>query len=332
MLFIGQRCSHDACNLVDFLPLKCQYCHQPFCGSHFSLSTHTCPNRPPEYTLNRVAPLCPLCSTPISALPGEDPNIPMERHIGSECRGKEEKKDELRRKREKGEVCWKKGCGKVLFAKIRCEACKHDFCAPHRYPNQHVCPSLSSSSSSTTPPPTAKQSQLDSKLAGVNSSNPLLAKLRAKQAGGNAAASSSSIKPGTTNTKSPAISTATSSNTKAGVSSNSLTHLPFGARRDAALAAMKRLGQSSNTTSTHDSSSSTSAAGVGKPIGSGEDKMDMASLKRKFQLGPSTTDKQAAAELASMFKSLENRHKKGLLNETEKVQIGRASCRERVSR
>jgi hypothetical protein len=22
MLFIGQRCSHDACNLVDFLPLK----------------------------------------------------------------------------------------------------------------------------------------------------------------------------------------------------------------------------------------------------------------------------------------------------------------------
>lgn len=25
MLFIGQRCSHDACNLVDFLPLKVSF-------------------------------------------------------------------------------------------------------------------------------------------------------------------------------------------------------------------------------------------------------------------------------------------------------------------
>lgn len=150
MLFIGQRCSHDACNLVDFLPLKvssrsslsttppssrfadltirirlrqCQYCRQPYCSSHFSLSTHSCPDRPPEYTLNRTAPLCPLCNTPISSLPGEDPNIPMERHINSpsECTGKEEQKEIIRRKKERGEVCWKKGCPKVLFAKIRCE-------------------------------------------------------------------------------------------------------------------------------------------------------------------------------------------------------------------
>jgi len=45
----------------------------------------------------------------------------MERHILSECRGKQEQKDLIKRKKETGEMCWKKNCPKILFAKIRCE-------------------------------------------------------------------------------------------------------------------------------------------------------------------------------------------------------------------
>ncbi|KAJ9115012.1 hypothetical protein QFC22_005340 [Naganishia vaughanmartiniae] len=79
MLFIGQRCAHDACSLVDFLPLK-------------------------------------------STNPGEDPNIVMNRHIQRECQGARTKRDEIRAlkaRKDKGEVCWKKNCTKVLVVKIK---------------------------------------------------------------------------------------------------------------------------------------------------------------------------------------------------------------------
>ncbi len=63
----------------------------------------------------------------------------MERHIGSgKCGVAEDKKMEMRRRREGGEVCWRRGCGKVLIAKIRCQvsadsstpAVKHDVSLP----------------------------------------------------------------------------------------------------------------------------------------------------------------------------------------------------------
>lgn len=166
------------------------------------------------------------------------------------------------------------------------QACKHDYCPPHRYPNQHACPSLSSTDSPTTGNSAAavaarSAQKLNSKLAGVNSSNPLLAKLRAKQAGAGSSSTSTITKQST----SPSTS-------KAGVSSNSLTHLPFGARRDAALAAMKRLGQSPSSSTP--SAAPTGIGGPGEKVtgkANGEEKMDMASMRQKFKLGPSTTDK-----------------------------------------
>lgn len=106
----------------------------------------------------------------------------------------------------------------------------------------------------------------------MSSSNPLLAKLRAKQSGSAPPATSSPV-----------------NSAKAGVSKESLTHLPFGARRDAALAAMKRLGQS-NSAATASSSNSKTPQDNGTATGNDET-FDLDSMRKKFKLGPSKTDK-----------------------------------------
>jgi hypothetical protein len=79
---------------------------------------------PPAHVLNRIAPICPICNIPQSTNPGEDPNIVMNRHIQHECQGAKTRRDEIRElkvRKERGEVCWKKNCPKVLVVKIKCE-------------------------------------------------------------------------------------------------------------------------------------------------------------------------------------------------------------------
>ncbi len=115
---------------------QCQYCNLAFCSSHHvttfsplaspSRPGHVCPQSPPPHALDRTTPLCPFCSLPVS-IPlrpdgtQEDPNGPMERHIANACKGVDGKKEEMKRRRENGEICWRRGCGKGLVVKIRCD-------------------------------------------------------------------------------------------------------------------------------------------------------------------------------------------------------------------
>lgn len=57
LLAIGIPCSHISCNLVDFLPFKCQHCQEPFCQEHFKVEAHQC-QKYDENQYNRVAPNC----------------------------------------------------------------------------------------------------------------------------------------------------------------------------------------------------------------------------------------------------------------------------------
>ncbi|TFK52625.1 hypothetical protein OE88DRAFT_1657987 [Heliocybe sulcata] len=158
LLSIGVQCSEDTCHLVDFLPFKCQHCNQRYCGDHFKPEAHKCPKYD-ESKLNRIAPACPLCNTPVAIPPGQDPNIRMERHINTECSvmtGKAPKKS--------GPICGRPKCGKVLFAPITCDKCKKQFCPSHRFPATHNCSSISSgskvsgtSSSRSTPLPSVSK-------------------------------------------------------------------------------------------------------------------------------------------------------------------------------
>lgn len=131
LLSVGQQCSESSCLLVDFLPFKCQHCSKSFCGEHFLVAAHHCPQYD-ESKHNRIAPSCesldlplahlftyipgPLCNTPVAIPPGEDPNIRMERHISTECSVMTGKSGRTKSQ----PVCARGKCGKVLYAPIAC--------------------------------------------------------------------------------------------------------------------------------------------------------------------------------------------------------------------
>lgn len=143
--------------------------------------------------VDRIAPTCPVCNEIVPYPKSMDPNEAVERHIMSgTCvglqGGEERKKAEAKRRRDVGEVCWKKSCGKVLIVKMMCEvsykllfyrwyhhantstqSCQHVFCPTHRHPTSHTCsyqtPSPSSSSSRLGNPQTPSTSRPAGKAA-----------------------------------------------------------------------------------------------------------------------------------------------------------------------
>ncbi|KAF8798971.1 hypothetical protein BYT27DRAFT_7202708 [Phlegmacium glaucopus] len=141
LLAVGKQCSHPICLLVDFLPFKCHHCELSFCQEHFKVDDHKCPKYD-ESKHNRVAPNCPLCNIPVAVRPGQDPNIRMDMHLEKECSvmtGKVKSKSTP--------VCARGNCKKVLFSPIRCDKCKAQFCAAHRFPQDHNCSTPAQSSS-----------------------------------------------------------------------------------------------------------------------------------------------------------------------------------------
>ncbi|KAE9383090.1 hypothetical protein BT96DRAFT_844570 [Gymnopus androsaceus JB14] len=133
ILSIGKQCSHPSCNLVDFLPFKCQHCQDSFCQDHYKVAEHSCPKYD-ESKHNRIAPNCPLCNEPVAIKPGQDPNVRMEDHFARECSvmtGHTAKKSKP--------TCSQRKCGKVLFSPIHCDKCRKDYCPSHRFPADHSC-------------------------------------------------------------------------------------------------------------------------------------------------------------------------------------------------
>jgi len=131
LLFVGQQCSDEHCYLVDFLPFKCQHCSKSYCGEHFKPADHQC-EKYDASKHDRVAPSCPICNQPVAIPLGQDPNIKMTNHIERECgKGREEVSKVPR--------CANGKCHKVLYAPIKCDTCRQQFCAEHRFPTTHKC-------------------------------------------------------------------------------------------------------------------------------------------------------------------------------------------------
>lgn len=220
-MFLGSECHHPACHLHDFLPFSCPACHQSFCQPHFLPSHHSCTSPLPKSMQDRIAPQCPLCDSVVTSTPSGDPNEAVERHINSgTCAGLEggeaRRKALLKQKKDRGEVCWRRGCAKTLVVQMKCESCTHVFCPTHRSAASHSCSNTSTPGSSRggTPQPQAKPAPASS------SKNPM------------ARFTSSSSKP----SQPPASSPNTSSSPR-----------PIAAALDAksaaAAAALKRAGQ-----------------------------------------------------------------------------------------
>ncbi|KDQ62328.1 hypothetical protein JAAARDRAFT_30226 [Jaapia argillacea MUCL 33604] len=166
LLSIGTRCSDSRCGLVDFLPFKCQHCSQSYCQEHYLPDKHSC-EKYDEAKVNRVAPSCPLCNTPVAIPPGQDPNIRMEKHINTECSVMTGKSG----KTKSSPTCDRARCGKILFAPIRCDKCAHQFCPSHRFPKDHNCSSLSTPSTSKPSASNSSTSLPPNPLAGASAAS-----------------------------------------------------------------------------------------------------------------------------------------------------------------
>ncbi|KJA15079.1 hypothetical protein HYPSUDRAFT_48682 [Hypholoma sublateritium FD-334 SS-4] len=133
LLLVGKECTYRECFLVDFLPLKCEHCNEPFCQDHFRVAAHHCKKYDAQ-THDRVAPSCPLCSLPVSVRPGDDPDIRMDRHIETEC---SYMTGAVRART--SPICSRVRCKKVLFVPITCISRGRNFCVNHRFPEDHSC-------------------------------------------------------------------------------------------------------------------------------------------------------------------------------------------------
>ncbi|KAG9017588.1 hypothetical protein FRB90_000630 [Tulasnella sp. 427] len=227
LLAIGQQCSHPACSLVDFLPIKCQHCTKPFCSDHFKPDVHSCEKFDPTKH-DRVAPACPFCQKPVAFAAGVDPNVAMENHFETSCEvvaggaliGMRSKTGGAGASA--SPKCARAKCNKVLVAPIRCTTCSQQFCAEHRFPTNHKCTTSStttstpgSSSSRASPAPNAPPTQTTSlsESAAARKSAALAAMNRAKASV--VAAAKPSAKPSSSGnpptSSKPAAATTTSS-------------------------------------------------------------------------------------------------------------------------
>ncbi|CAD6569238.1 MAG: hypothetical protein TREMPRED_005131 [Tremellales sp. Tagirdzhanova-0007] len=193
------------------------------------------------------------------------------------------RKEELRKRKESGLVCWRNGCVKMIIVPMRCETCGHVFCPTHRHSASHSCNATPSSSRGSTPQPSAQPSRPAGRAAMSRLLPPSMQVSSSK--------SITATKPIITTrpTPLPAISPRPVPASPQSVPSSSqpipVSTSPFDARAAAASAALKRAGQ------------------------------DV-----KVPFVKSKTDKRADAEMQSTIQALKARHDKGLLSKTEEIR------------
>lgn len=121
------RCTLSTCRTLDYLPFTCPHCSQPFCSTHKTPSTHSCPNDP-KHDVPQVA-TCPLCKSPVPHAQTVSPNDAVSRHIDAGC---------PKRKRSAA-VCTFPPCNTRDITPTTCPVCRGVFCLSHRLEADHTC-------------------------------------------------------------------------------------------------------------------------------------------------------------------------------------------------
>lgn len=129
---LGRHCDADLCNLLDFLPIRCDACAGTFCLSHFTYESHDCKN---AYKKNVQVPICPLCNKPVPTPRGVSPDVQVNEHIQNNCTP-DDKKAVFSNK------CSLKGCRRKELVPITCPTCHQNFCVTHRHERDHNCKSI----------------------------------------------------------------------------------------------------------------------------------------------------------------------------------------------
>ncbi|CAI5464904.1 unnamed protein product [Closterium sp. Yama58-4] len=129
---------HEAVeNLLDFLPFKCDACHQPFCLEHRSYGAHECPD---VHVKDVTVTVCPKCSSSFRTSRFEDAERALARHMGgSDCQAASA---------ERRTKCPVRGCRQRLTTsnRAKCRSCAKDHCLQHRLASDHHCAHRAASS------------------------------------------------------------------------------------------------------------------------------------------------------------------------------------------
>lgn len=129
---LGEHCSEQTCNRLQFLPLKCDACEAIFCTDHISYTGHSCPS---AYKKDVQVPVCPLCNAPVPSKRSDPPDLAVSLHIDNDCQA-----DHARNRRKVfTNKCTSKGCKVKEIVPVRCSDCGKNFCLKHRHPCDHAC-------------------------------------------------------------------------------------------------------------------------------------------------------------------------------------------------
>eukprot|EP00271_Cylindrocystis_brebissonii_P001238 TRINITY_DN11566_c0_g1_i1.p1 TRINITY_DN11566_c0_g1~~TRINITY_DN11566_c0_g1_i1.p1 ORF type:complete len:369 (+),score=51.24 TRINITY_DN11566_c0_g1_i1:523-1629(+) len=131
---LGRHCSVDVCQLIDFLPFKCDKCSQVFCLDHRSYTTHSCPK---ARSTDATAIICPICAKTIRLVGAEDANAAWNRHVSTAGCDPSNYAKVTNKKR-----CPVKGCKEILRpgTSPKCRDCLQETCLRHRFSTDHSCP------------------------------------------------------------------------------------------------------------------------------------------------------------------------------------------------
>jgi predicted nucleic acid binding AN1-type Zn finger protein len=141
---LGKHCSYislassQPCNLLDFLPFKCDNCKKIYCEEHRLPQDHNC-----DTVYDKVIPTCPVCNQIIYIKPGQDVNVEVNKHINAGC--PKVNQPEMRKF-----SCTVSGCKSKELQRIVCPQCKKDFCSTHKYITAHACVSKLAATKPTT--------------------------------------------------------------------------------------------------------------------------------------------------------------------------------------
>jgi len=118
---------------LDFLPMKCDLCHNIYCLDHFRYESHLCPN---AYEKDNQVPICPLCNRPVAVKRGELPDIRVGQHIDLDCESDPaiKKRNQIYKNK-----CSVKGCKQKELVPLMCSDCGRNHCLKHRHPADHSC-------------------------------------------------------------------------------------------------------------------------------------------------------------------------------------------------
>lgn len=134
--YIGKHCALPTCHQKDFLPFKCDYCHESYCLEHRAYSSHGCDG---GLSKDVTSADCPLCHKTIRFTKAQDANMVWEEHYLNGC------SHEAKQKVHK--TCGRTDCRTILgpVNTFSCSKCRLQVCISHRFPDDHNCTAVQAS-------------------------------------------------------------------------------------------------------------------------------------------------------------------------------------------